>query len=81
MTTTRRWASVVGVVCGAELIVAIVIGSAGAAALLSYEAALVGGLATLAAYGLVKKRRSGAVSDRVDEPDAQVERQADGLAR
>lgn len=41
MNKTNRVAAVIGVVCGAELIAAVVIGGAGIAAFASVEAAIV----------------------------------------
>ena len=50
MNKKGRWAAIVGVVCGAELVAVAIIGGAGIAALVSIEAAIV--VALLGAAGI-----------------------------
>lgn len=57
MSKTSRWATIVGVVCGAELVFAIVIGGAGLAALVSIEAAIVAALLGGALLWVMHDRR------------------------
>ena len=55
MNKTSRWATIIGIVCGAELVAAVVIGGAGLAVLFSIEAALIvallGGVALMTVLG------------------------------
>ena len=58
MKLSRTTAGIIGVVCGAELLVALVIGGAGIGSLFGWEAALVSAaVATLAGSYLAARRR------------------------
>lgn len=59
MNKKNRWAAIVGVVCGAELVAAAIIGGAGIAALASIEAAIVVALVGTASIWIVLAQRRG----------------------
>ena len=61
MNKTSRWATVIGVVCGAELVAAVLIGGAGLAALFGIEAAvIVALLGGVALWTVLRHRRRNA---------------------
>jgi hypothetical protein len=63
MNKTSRWAAIVGVVCGAELVTVAVIGGAGIAALVSIEAAIVVAvLGGVTLWAIFDRRRRKATS-------------------
>lgn len=69
MNKKRRWAALIGVVCGAELVVAAVIGGAGIAALVSVEAAVVAAaLGGVALWAVFDRRRRHEASPPGTEP-------------
>ena len=72
MTRTSRWAAIIGVVCGAELIAVAVIGGAGIAAFISLEAALVGALIGFAAIATVVRQRQSASIDLPERSSSSV---------
>lgn len=66
MNKKSRWAAIVGVVCGAELVAAAIIGGAGIAALASIEAAIVVALLGTASIWIVLARRRGASASNIN---------------
>ncbi len=58
MRPSRRVATVIGIVCGAELIVAAIIGGSGLSALFGWNGALVAAVAIAMVFGVVVRRRS-----------------------
>lgn len=57
MKDSRLWAGLLGVVCGAELVLAVIIGGAGVGAILGLEGALVAAAAIFIAGTYLKRRR------------------------
>ncbi len=70
MKMTKRWATIIGFVCGVELLAAFVIGGAGLAALISIEAAVIVALLGGVALSTVldRRRRSLPVLDNDSDP-------------
>lgn len=65
MKRSGRWAAVIGVVCGAELVVVAVIGGAGLASLFSIEAAVgVACLGGVVLWTLIRHRARRSVEAR-----------------
>lgn len=62
MKLSRRFAVVVGLVCGAELVVLAVVGGAGLGALFGWEGAVVGGI-VVALLGMTVARRVTSARD------------------
>lgn len=66
MNKTSRWAAIVGVVCGAELVALAIIGGAGIAAFGSIEAAIVATLlGAVSLWIILDLRRRNATSSKV----------------
>lgn len=60
MTARRAAAAAVAVICGAELVIAIVIGGAGLSALVGWEAGVVAISIALLLFELVRRQRLNA---------------------
>jgi hypothetical protein len=83
MNKTSRWAAIVGVVCGAELVAVAVIGGAGIAAFVNIEAAIVAAvLAGVTLWAIDGRRRRKAASHGSAAPPSTKgnNSEADGLA-
>jgi len=66
MNKTSRWAAIVGIVCGAELVAAAIIGGAGIAVFASIEAAIVATLlGAVSLWIILERRRRNATSSKV----------------
>lgn len=74
-------AGVIGVVCGAELVIAIMVGASGLGALFGWEGLIVGIAILVVVVGMIKLRRAHSCRDqladasllRVTSPDADRE--------
>lgn len=66
MNKTSRWAAIVGVVCGSELVALAIIGGAGIAVFASFEAAMVATLlGAVSLWAIFDRRRRNATSSKV----------------
>ena len=79
MNKTSRLAAIIGVVCGAELVVAAVIGGAGLAAFVSIEAAMVATLLSFVSLWVIfdRRRRNAASSGSAPPPTESCNSEAD----
>lgn len=74
MNKTSRRAAIIGVVCGAEVIAAAVIGGAGLAALVSIEAAFIAAvLGGVALWFILDRRASGRSAVETLPPTVETE--------